>query len=170
MVDFPTYDSQVVYTKLEEEMKNVRANIQEGLALRARAGVKVRQPLKSATVLKCSKEMAEVVAEELNVKEVKFGEEVSLDFEITPELKQEGLMREVVRVVQSARKSAGLNVDDRIKLNLSSESAELKEVINKFKDEIATEVLAEEWSDTKLKYTEEVKVEGSDLSLSLEKT
>ena len=114
--------------------------------------------------------MAEVVAEELNVKEVKFGEEVSLDFEITPELKQEGLMREVVRVVQSARKSAGLNVDDRIKLNLSSESAELKEVINKFKDEIATEVLAEEWSDTKLKYTEEVKVEGSDLSLSLEKT
>ena len=43
-------------------------------------------------------------------------------------------------------------------------------MINKFKDEIATEVLAEEWSDTKLKYTEEVKVEGSDLSLSLEKT
>jgi isoleucyl-tRNA synthetase len=169
LVDFPTYDSQVVYTKLEEEMKNVRANIQEGLALRARAGVKVRQPLKSATVLECSKEMSEVVSEELNVKEVKFGEEVSLDFEITPDLKQEGLMREVVRVVQSARKNAGLNVDDRIRLNLSSESIELKDAIDKFKDEIATEVLAEEWSDAKLKYAEEVKVEGSELSLSLEK-
>ncbi|MDQ5913527.1 MAG: isoleucyl-tRNA synthetase, partial [Patescibacteria group bacterium] len=92
-----------------------------------------------------------------------------LDFKITPELKKEGLMREVVRVVQAARKSAGLNVDDRIKLNLSTDSQELKEAIDKFKNEIAVEVLAEAWSEAKLKYVEEVKVEGSELSLSLEK-
>lgn len=169
LTDFPIYDEELVDVKLEKEMANVRANIQEGLAFRARAGVKVRQPLQSATVLECSKEMADVVAEELNVKEVKFSDKVELDFEITPELKQEGLMREVVRVVQAARKNAGLNVDDRIKLNLQTDSKELKEAVEKFRDEIAVEVLANEWSKLKLKYSEEVKVEGEVLSLSLER-
>ena len=169
LVDFPTYDSQLVLTKLEEEMASARKSIQEGLAQRARAGVKVRQPLSSASVPELSNELVEVLKEELNVKDIKFSDEISLDFEITPELKQEGLMREVVRVVQAARKNAGLNVDDRIKLNLQTESAELNEAIVKFKDEIASEVLANEWLDQALSYSEEVKVEGEDLVLSLEK-
>jgi len=169
LVDFPTYDAQLVLSKLEEDMASARKSIQEGLAQRARAGVKVRQPLRSATVPEVSSELKEVVQEELNVKEVKFGEEVDLDFEVTPELKQEGLMREVVRVVQTARKNAGLNVDNRIKLQLKTESKELKESIEKFKDEIASEVLASEWSEVSLSYSEEVKVEGEELTLSLEK-
>lgn len=169
LVDFPTYDSQLVLTKLEEEMASARKSIQEGLAQRARAGVKVRQPLSRASVPELSSELVEVVKEELNVKDIKFSDEISLDFEITPELKQEGLMREVVRVVQAARKNAGLNVDDRIKLNLQTEPAELNDAIVKFKDEIASEVLANEWLDNSLSYSEEVKVEGEDLVLSLEK-
>lgn len=169
LADFPTYDSNSVHSKLEEEMSSARKSIQEGLAQRARASVKVRQPLHSATVPALSDELKEVVKEELNVKEVKFGDEISLDFEITPDLKQEGLMREVVRVVQAGRKNAGLNVDDRIKLYLKTEAKELLEAIKKFEQEIATEVLASEWSDTSLSYSEEVGVEGQELTVSLEK-
>lgn len=202
LADFPVYDPELVVTSLEEEMASVRKSIQEGLAQRARAGIKVRQPLSKVYVTEIpSKELEEVLKEELNVKSIdhfkmrpgdlpnghkkeagdahsrcdcndcrlKYGAPVELDLEITPELKQEGLMREVVRVVQSARKNADLQVDDRIKLNLSTEAKELKEAIDKFRDEIAAETLASEWADAKLSYVEEVKIEGEDLGLSLEK-
>lgn len=202
LVDFPLYEPSLVHAKLEEEMASVRKSIQEGLAQRARAGVKVRQPLSKVYVTELpSKELGEILKEELNVKAVdhfkmrpgdkpmghvkevgdahsgcdcdycraKYGVPVELDLEITPELKQEGLMREVVRVVQAGRKAAGLNVDDRIKLNLQTSDKELQEAILKFKDDIAGEVLAKEWSDSALSYSEDVKIEGSDLTLSLEK-
>ncbi len=168
--DFPLHRPSLVNEKLEAEMREVRESVREGLAQRARAGIKVRQPLAKVYLENLpSGEMVEVVKEELNVKEVCLGGELSLDLELTPELKKEGLMREVVRVIQSARKKADLNVDDRIKLNLSSDSDTLSNVVAEFKDVIADEVLASAWSDAALSYSETVKIEGEELSLSLEK-
>lgn len=168
--DFPLHRPSLVNEKLEDEMRKVRESVREGLAQRARAGIKVRQPLAKVYLENLpSGEMVEVVKEELNVKEVCLGGELSLDIELTPELKKEGLMREVVRVIQSARKKADLNVDDRIKLNLSSDSDILNDVVAEFKDAIAEEVLSTVWSDEALSYSESVKIEGEGLSLSLEK-
>ena len=48
------------------------------------------------------------------------GETLALDLELTPELVRRGLAREVVRLVQEGRKSAGLDVSDRIELWLSA--------------------------------------------------
>jgi len=45
---------------------------------------------------------------------------VALDLEVTPELREEGLAREVVRLVQDARKSAGLVMTDRIELGIEA--------------------------------------------------
>ena len=64
-----------------------------------------------------------------------------MDETLTPALKSEGLMREVVRYVQAARKNAGLNVDDRIKLSFNTDSSELNKAIYDFRDAIAQEVL-----------------------------
>ena len=72
------------------------------------------------------------------------GETVALDLEVTPELKQAGLAREVVRTLQEARKSAGLEVSDRIKVWLTSTDAALADALGKHADEIAREVLAVE--------------------------
>jgi isoleucyl-tRNA synthetase len=72
------------------------------------------------------------------------GETVALDLEITPELRQAGLAREVVRTLQEARKSAGLEVSDRIKVWLTSTDAALADALGKHADEIAREVLAVE--------------------------
>lgn len=72
------------------------------------------------------------------------GETVALDLEITPELKQAGLAREVVRTLQEARKSAGLEVSDRIRVWLTTPDAELADALGKHSDDLAKEVLAVE--------------------------
>ncbi len=72
------------------------------------------------------------------------GETVALDLEVTPELKRAGLAREVVRTLQEARKSAGLEVSDRIRLWLVAADAELGRAVGFHSDEIAREVLAVE--------------------------
>ena len=69
------------------------------------------------------------------------GETVALDLELTPELVRAGRAREVIRVVQEARKSAGLDVSDRILLRLAA-GAELLEAIREHADLISDEVLA----------------------------
>jgi len=48
---------------------------------------------------------------------------VSLDTEVTPELASEGLVRDVIRAVNQARRDAGLHVSDRIELALDAEPA-----------------------------------------------
>jgi isoleucyl-tRNA synthetase len=110
-----------------------------------------------------------ILIDELNVKKVVVGDEFELDLELPPELKREGLMREVVRTVQNARKSAGLNVDDRIKLGLTSDGKELSQAIEEYRDEIMRETLAVELTNGEFAYSEESKVGGESLKLSLEK-
>ncbi|HSX37082.1 MAG TPA: DUF5915 domain-containing protein, partial [Patescibacteria group bacterium] len=169
--------------------------IATGLALRAEAKVKVRQPLASVTVPSVSHHYLDVIAEELNVKEVKIVEtdgqrqqriakpagegavdalklypEVKLDTTLTPELKREGVMREVVRNVQSARKQAGLQVDDRISLVLHGEDTELNKTIEEHASTIQAETLATSLNQSEAKdFETQVKVEGVDLTIRLAK-
>ena len=70
------------------------------------------------------------------------GRTVALDLELTPELERAGLARYVVRIVQEARKAAGLDVSDRIALTWASDSDETAQAITEHSDTIADEVLA----------------------------
>ena len=93
----------------------------------------------------------------------------ALNVQLTPELLREGLARDVIRLVQNARKEAGLDVSDRIQLGLSA-SGELAEAIEAHKDTIAYEVLAES-IDGKVSggYHEKAEVEGTSITVSLKK-
>ena len=64
---------------------------------------------------------------------------VALDITITPELKQEGDARDIVRSIQTLRKSSGLEITDRIKVTLPAASREAAEA---FREYITTQVLA----------------------------
>ena len=123
---------------LIEEMQKIRKIAELGLMLRAKAGIKTRQPLSVLELLKTniSEEAKTILCDELNVKEVKtveiFSEgmisqdnvdsagspRVALNTEITEELKQEGWQRELLRLAQEARQEAGLIPQDKIKLYL----------------------------------------------------
>src|SRR5690606_36814880 len=70
------------------------------------------------------------------------GETVALDLEITPELQRAGLAREVVRLVQDARKSSGLEISDRIALTWSATDPVTAKALTEHARSIASEVLA----------------------------
>jgi len=112
-----------VEEKLLEEMALVRKICELGHAERKRAGVKVRQPLNKFQIsnfkFQISNDLIQLIEDELNVKKVVFkqgkGElEVKLDTEITPELKEEGETRELIRKIQELRKKAGCALDGKI--------------------------------------------------------
>ena len=153
------------------DMETVREYVNQALSLRAKERIKIRQPLASVTVPTLGEfvNFEDILTEELNVKKVIQGSELALDFTLTQELKREGLMREVVRQVQSARKAAGLNVDDRIKLSLKTEAGELAASIEQFEHAITAETLAASIDNEEYVYVSTVSVEGDDLIVSLEK-
>jgi isoleucyl-tRNA synthetase len=137
--------------KVIEEMEKVREIVTFGLQKRQKAGLPVRQPLASLKLKveseKLKEEYLELIKDELNIKEVifdnKLEEEVSLDTEITAELKEEGNYRELVRAIQDKRKKEGLTPNDIIVLFIQTDT-EGEKLIKKFEDEIKKTVLAEE--------------------------
>ncbi|MCA9309414.1 isoleucine--tRNA ligase [Candidatus Saccharibacteria bacterium] len=156
-----------------DEMSTVREYVNEALAIRAKEGFKVRQPLASVTVSEKGKfvNFTDILTDELNVKAVKFedGAELQLDLEITPELKREGMMREVIRNVQSARKQAGLQVDDRIKLSLKTDDTELQKAIDEHVETIKTETLTEEIIEVVDGFSSEATIDSTSLTVQLKK-
>jgi isoleucyl-tRNA synthetase len=158
-----------------EDMAKVREVITQGLAQRAEAGIRVRQPLQSVSVAwdpDHKDRYEEIIAEELNVKEVRWGASgrlVAIDTVLTPELKREGLARELIRHIQNARKNAGLNVDDRIELAVESDSKEVNAAYEAHKDEIHRETLTTGELAGQGQYSEEVKIDGQNLQIQLSK-
>jgi isoleucyl-tRNA synthetase len=155
-----------------QDMETVREYVNAGLSIRAKERQKVRQPLASVTIPSLGKfvDFEDILTEELNVKKVIVGGELSLDLTLTPELKREGLMREIIRHVQSARKAAGLNVDDRIDVSFETEDENVMAAINEFGETIRAEVLADAITDAEYAtYQTVAKVEGAQLRITLQK-
>lgn len=163
-----------------QQMARTREIIEKGLALRMQKSdteeqIKVRQPLN--TLIFGGDGLDEfyksIIKEEVNVKHIAIDNSVdlavSIDKTITPELRREGLAREIIRHVQAARKAAGLNVDDRIALSLSSQAEELTQAIQEHQATIATETLAEAITEGPFSYATTVSIEGEELAVSLQK-
>ena len=172
LLDWP--EAGEVDVEIVEKMSHTRDIISEGLALRMQKSdteeqIKVRQPLALFVYDgdQLPEEYEQMIADEVNVKKVEHGSETKLDKTLTEVLKKEGFARELIRVVQSARKKAGLNVDDRIKLYVGCE------LEDEFREIVANETLATELhakaDEKNYSYDEIVKVEGDQITISLEK-
>ncbi|MGB2939227.1 MAG: isoleucine--tRNA ligase [Candidatus Dormiibacterota bacterium] len=144
---WPEADAAAIDRHLSQEMGRARRIVEAGHKERDRANLKVRQPLKGATVPgpELDRELEAIVLDELNLKSLQYatsdGHEVKLDTEVTPELRREGLAREVVRRIQGARKDAGFNIDDRIEVWYRVDG-DLTRVFTEWADYIQRETLA----------------------------
>ncbi len=160
--------------KILAQMETVRKIVESALALRADSGIKVRQPLSMLTYelpndqSPLEPDLEIVIADELNVKEVKAGKldavlasviskngfessiesggvKLMLNVGISPELKEEGQVREFIRSIQDLRKKGALNPNDRIILHVKTD-ARGEDFLNRQQNNTAIKkaVLAEE--------------------------
>jgi isoleucyl-tRNA synthetase len=153
---YPEYTGQVD-TQLLEKVEQVKGILEQGFKLREVSAIKVRQPLQVMGVVGIELEpwMQEIIKTEINVKEVSAqkvsdniieyqGLTLSLDDTITPELKEEGLVRELIRNLQITRKNSKLSKEQNIRLEIQA-STEIQDLINKHQDTISQPVGVVEW-------------------------
>ena len=93
---------------------------------------------------------------------------VKLDLEITKELEEEGIARDLVRFIQQTRKEAGFEVSDRIKLNIKSDS-ELEPVLVNYGPFITEQTLSEIRKDFKPEYTADIDLNNRTVSIEVAK-
>jgi len=162
-----------------EQMVLVRKIVEAGLAARDAAGMKIRQALpyyQTSLTKKLSDELAQLIKDELNILELKFGAD-ELGTELTEELKLDGVRRELVRSINNLRKNGGLTIADRVAIYWSIGEADFaapmaKQVFEKFGEEIKKDTLAdsiEHEYNQEAPQTKEVKINGETVWLGIKK-
>jgi isoleucyl-tRNA synthetase len=146
LTDWPVAEPEWRDDELRKEMSTVRRLVANGLAARNAAGIKVRQPLKGVRIADrpLRPALEAILLEELNIKSASYegdGGALTLDTEISDDLKLEGLARDLVRKLQELRKQSGFAVEDRIQLSYEGGGL-LLQALERWRDYIATETLA----------------------------
>ncbi len=126
------------------DMEEVRRLVTLALDARVKAGIKVRQPLASLSInartLKGKVALLAIIADEVNVKDVIITDQVevsavALDTVITPELKDEGTLRDLIRLIQENRKTLELVPDNAIALTYQGDPA-IEKLVERYKLEL----------------------------------
>jgi len=167
--EWPKYHKKYHEPALLNHMVVVRKIVELGLSIRAEQKLKVRQPLLKLVFavegsfvtigndLRQNKEYKKIIAEELNAKEVEYAEgldqtgyilkeendiKVWLDPNLTEELKDEGIMRDIVRTINQMRKDQGLTIEDKIEITFFTKNENIKTILDKYNEQISSSVLA----------------------------
>jgi isoleucyl-tRNA synthetase len=169
--------------ELEGKMDEVRVVVAQALAERSAKAIKIKQPLTSVKIknkdlrIKDDDELLQLIKDEVNVKQVifdsKIKNEIELDTNITEELKEEGLAREIIRHVQDMRKNLGLKPVDKILIYFSCD-AKLSSIIEKNREHVLKEMRANDFylntKDEEFNEQKEVMVDGQKLLIAIKKT
>ncbi len=192
--DYPIFDQKYIdqYSALEEEMKIVQKICEMGHVIRTVNGLKVRQPLakiyvesENELVPQLSEWMIDLVLNELNINSLEHSADVAkmedkvkneqdtqlkiaigIDTEITEDLKQEGMLRDLIRNIQAIRKNMHLKMEDQI--NLEYATNELEDLMTLKKEDIARGVKAKSVIKVdKLDNAEEIIVDGKKVLIKI---
>ena len=183
--EYPKYDPKDIDEKLIERMKIAKEVCSCGLKIRESVGISLRQPLSKAYVSLDDELLREIIKEELNVKEIEYskeiaeregfhtleqlGEHISLDTNLTPELKREGIVNDFLRKYRDIRKRKNLKIDDLLSLRISVKEGEVKDAINEFASKNEDEMHSKE-----VLFVEDIenpdgvfKIDGEEIKVSL---
>ena len=194
LTDFPVADEKMINRQLNNDVELAIKVSSLGRAARAKAGIKVRQPLARLFVKATSKtekdalqRLSREIKEEVNVKEIELVAEetgmntsgyclakdgdnwVAIDTEISDELLAEGVSREVVRRLQNMRKAANFDITDHIVSYYQADKLITKVLLN-FSDYIKRETLSLqliESSPPSQSYQEKHRISGKDILLAV---
>ncbi|MDO8442919.1 MAG: class I tRNA ligase family protein [bacterium] len=152
LCDWPVAKEEFTNNEIIEKMEEARRIASLGLALRAEKKLKVRQPLAKLEIntkklgIKDS-EFMDLIKEEVNVKEVvinlQLKTEIDLDTVITQALREEGLMRDLARMVQDLRQSGNCVPKDRVFLMIETDK-DLENIIDANRESLKKDVGAGE--------------------------
>ena len=160
--------------ELLKAMTDTRSFVTLGLEARQKAGIKVRQPLAKLSIkgLALAEEYLELIRDEVNVKAVvalaEGDETVVLDTDITPELREEGIIRELVRAIQDMRKNQGLMPSDRIALTVATDAAG-QAMVSKYEADISGTVAADGVKVSLLSGDPETTIDSVPFTVQIEK-
>jgi isoleucyl-tRNA synthetase len=169
LCDFPVADQSKIDNLLATDTQLAIKVCSLGRAARNKAGIKVRQPLAKVVIKTRSRgeregleRLASQILEELNVKGMEFAEqevdlttkpgyslaaeggyEVAVTTDIPPELREEGIAREIVHRLQTMRRNAGFDIADYIITYYQAEPP-LQQVMENFSSYIKQETLSEQ--------------------------
>ena len=161
--NWPVSDSSLVDKELERAMTWAREIVTLGLRARERTGIKVRQPLSVIEIkppkVKIDSEILDLIKAELNIKEIKLVEDptqdknwvlekeeekfINLNTFITSELKEEGMIRELVRIIQDLRKKQKYKPEDLIDLYVDCQK-DIEKILEKAKENIMSQTRTKE--------------------------
>lgn len=184
--DYPEIDAKEIDTKLLEDMQKVRNICSNGLKIREDKALKLRQPLLKAYTAVKDNFLKEIIKAELNVKEIEESEKpidaenlvtngedeeyITLDTKLTQELLFEGYINDFVRQYQNARKG-GKDIDygDPVRLIISVEDSDIKEVIRKYLEGNSEELSIEEIKFKDSVEGKQFKLDGTKVTIKVEK-
>ncbi len=133
--------------KIIKDMQTVRDICTGGNSERQKAGIPIRQPLSELTINAegLAEEYIAIIKDELNIKTINYVMKAEtgmfkLNTLITPELKQEGDLRELVRALQDMRKKTGLTPSEVVALVIETNKTG-QELIQKFETDLKKTVL-----------------------------
>jgi len=162
---WPEVESGLLDESVMEDMDKTRRFVELGMSLRKEHGLKVRQPLGNFSIFGyefSNNQMKEIIADELNVKEVicynhesisvkvftetfmvreDGGTKVGIETALTDTLQKEGVAREIVRAINMLRKDQGLTIEDKAAVVFETEDSLLKSAIVAYGDDIQKQTL-----------------------------
>lgn len=182
--DFPTINEEDIDRKVLEEMQRVRDIASNGLKVRENARLNLRQPLCRAFINLKEEELRDIVKEEINVKEIFYSENpesgenvitqgeganfITIDCNLTSELRNEALINEFMRRYRDYRKKKGLKVGDLVTVYLKVNDTKTKEVLEKYVGENLSEFNAKEVVfDENLNQDEEIEINSAKIGISI---
>ena len=177
--NYPSPNKKLVDGKLEEKMRRLREIVNLGLKERASLGIKVRQPLKEMSVGKLADgldlELLDLAREEINLKGIRYDsslkDSIKLDEIISVELKEEGIIREIIHGIQMMRKKLGLRPEDEIQVSYSGAET-LVGIIENNKENISREAKIKELApkmNWQFDLEKEIEIESRKVKLAIKK-